>query len=211
MKKIKSFIFGLSALCIACAGSLGAETLTDATKAEQLKKFDAQFYGALKTTPAVEDSYTKVFKDPLHKFQVELPDNWSLGEGFSDKRLDFVLIALSPEDQQADPFIENMNILVEDLGKEVALREYFMWNLVGLMQELPNFHMHEKSNATVNGVQMQVLVYSWDLQSETTATYQFIFVKGTKGYVITFSAQPDKFEDYRPVFDRIAASFDFED
>lgn len=206
MKKIKTFMIGLASLTVACSASLSAQVLNTETASQ----FDAQFYDRLDTRGA-EAEHTKVFKDPLHKFQVELPDSWSLGEGFSDKRLDFVVIALSPEDQQKDPFIENMNILVEDLGKEVALKDYFMWNLVGLMQELPNFQMHEKDNALVNGVKMQVLVYSWDMDTEKTATYQFIFVKGTKGYVITFSAQPDKFEDYRPIFNRIASSFEFED
>lgn len=170
--------------------------------------FDKQFYNEIK--PTGQEIYTKTFSDPLHKFQMEIPDTWSIGEGFSNQKLDFVVIALSPEDQAQDPFIENMNVLVEDLGKPVTLDEYFMWNLVGLMQELPKFHMHEKTNVVVNGVKMAVLAYSWDLEKEMTATYQFIFVKDQKGYVITFSAHPSNFKDYKPTFDRIANSFTFD-
>ncbi len=179
------------------------------------QSFESQFYEAMANKVELPSTGMAagavVFRDTHHGFTVEVPDNWSLEEGFSDDSLDFVVIALSPEEGEADPFIENMNILVETMGERVELRDYFMWNLVGLMEELPSFHMHHKSNALVNGIRMALIVYSWDLEKEKTATYQYIFVRGKKGYVITFSAEPKNFERYRDTFDRIAASFQFSD
>ena len=103
-----------------------------------------------------------------------------------------------------------MNVLVEEIGDKISLKQYFMWNLIGLMQELPNFHVHEKVNVTVNGIKMSRIVYSWDLDSKHTATYQYIFVRGDRGYVLTFSAEPVKFPGLRKTFDAVAKSFHFE-
>jgi hypothetical protein len=155
------------------------------------------------------DIDTISFKDRLHGFEVKLPDEWELEQGFSDKNLDFVIVGVSPSDGPNDRFIENMNVLVEEIGNDVNLEEYFMWNLIGLVQELPNFRMLEKANVEVNGIQMARVVYSWDLDHQKTATYQYIFVKENKGYVITFSAEPKKFTAMRRTFDAVATSFEF--
>lgn len=201
MKLLTTLLTTLSCLLVVDSVSL------EAAKADQ--SFEDHFYREVNSSHS--EIYTKTFNDPLHDFRLEIPEDWTIGEGFSNQKLDFVVIALSPEDRKEDAFIENMNVLVEDLGKPVTLEQYFMWNLVGLMQELPSFHVHEKGNVMVDGVKMAVVVYSWDLEKEKTATYQFIFVKDDKGYVITFSAEPEQFDEYRPTFDTIARSFSFND
>ncbi len=162
---------------------------------------------------AIDQDYSDVqtiaFQDKVNGFEIRLPDSWELEEGFSDDYLDFVIVGVSPEEGPNDNFIENMNVLVEEIGDAVTLEEYFMWNLVGLVEELPNFKMHEKVNVEVNGIKMARVVYSWDLDHQNTATYQYIFVKGSKGYVITFSADPKKFQQMRRTFDAVATSFNF--
>lgn len=150
------------------------------------------------------------FRDTHHGFSIQLPDSWELEEGFSDEHLDFVVVGVSPEEGPNDTFVENMNVLVEDVGDKISLNQYFMWNLIGLMQELPNFHVHEKVNVMVNDIKMSRIVYSWDLDKKRTATYQYIFVRGDKGYVLTFSADPGKFPGLRKTFDAVAHSFSFE-
>jgi len=154
---------------------------------------------------------TMKFRDRHHGFSVQLPDDWELEEGFSDKYLDFVIVGVSPEEGANDPFIENMNVLVEEIGDEMSIQQYFMWNLAGLMQELPQFQVHEKINVTVNGIPMARIVYSWNLDNKRTVTYQYIFVRGDQGYVLTFSSEPNKFNRLRGMFDAVAKSFEFEE
>lgn len=151
-----------------------------------------------------------VFNDSHHGFRILIPDSWRLEEGFSDQHLDFVVIGMSPTEGPNDRFVENMNILVETLDKPTNNQEYFMWNLVGLMEELPEFQMHEKDDIEINGVAMSRIAYSWKMDTQRTFTYQFIFVKDQKGYVMTFSSEPEQFDSYRRTFDGIAASFAFQ-
>lgn len=152
-----------------------------------------------------------VFSNAFHKFSVEFPDTWELEQGFSSEGLDFVVVALSPSEGEGDKFIENMNILVEELTEAVPLDQYFDWNLRGLKQELPGFTVKDQSKVEIDGVPMVRIAYTWTVDDSETSTYQYIFVKENKGFVLTFSSNPEKFEQYRPTFDKIARSFDFEE
>ena len=191
-----SLIFSLSALA---ASSLQGQVLDD-----------SQFVETKLISQAFKDEATIRFRDRHHGFSIQLPDTWELEEGFSDAYLDFVVVGVSPEEGPKDEFIENMNVLVEDVGNKVTLNDYLMWNLVGLMKELPRFHIHEKVVVEVNNMKMARVIYSWDLDQQRTVTYQYIFVRNNKGYVMTFSAEPKKFTEIQKTFDAIATSFQFD-
>jgi hypothetical protein len=157
-------------------------------------------------------SGTIAFRDAQHGFTLQIPDTWEMKEGFSEASLDFVLIATSPMQGEKDPFIENMNVLVEDIKNEKMynLENYLLWNLVGLMEELPKFVLQDKADVEINGIKMARLTYQWEMNGVKTITYQYIFTHLKKGYVMTFSAQPEEFKANQPVFDQIAKSMKFE-
>lgn len=150
-----------------------------------------------------------VFQDAQYRFAVEVPDTWDIQEGYAEQNLDFVMIAMSPEEGPRDRFIENMNILVDSIGHPMSSKDYFNQNLRGVMQDLPNIELREQSQVTVNGVPMHKAVYTWSGDASRITTYQFIFVRADKGYVITFTTEPGSFQRFRPVFDDIVKSFAF--
>lgn len=150
-------------------------------------------------------------KIPVDKygFTVDVPSTWKQQQGMVQEGIEFVVIALSPAEDAKDAFFENVNILVEKLDKEYTLDEYYNANLQGLTQNIVNFNLVEQKNVDINAVPAMRIEYTWGDSSKVT-TYQFIFVKGDKGFVVTFTATPDTFAKYQPVFDKIANSLKFQ-
>lgn len=203
MKSLKLPMILLSTVAM-LGGSYHLQS-AEATKQRSVQSTDSKSKNIL-----MAGTDTVTFRDAHHGFLINLPDTWQLQEGATEQGFDFVVVAMSPAENESDTFIENMNVLVEEMKKDVSQDDYFAWNLSGLIQQLPGFSLQEKSNVVVDGIKMSRVKYAWGAEKEKTVTYQYIFVHGKKGYVITFTAQPNTFDEYRETFDKIAESFKFQ-
>jgi len=136
-------------------------------------------------------------------FAVEIPDEWELGEAADSD----IMVVLSPVEGEEDLFRENMNIIVTKLDVNVSLRELYNLNVANAKQMLNNFQIVEVELMEINGVQAIKLIYTF--QYEQTLMKNIVYLLLHKGtmYTMTFSSLDHRFNEFRPLFETIARSF----
>lgn len=125
---------------------------------------------------------------PVSKFGMnfQFPASWQTQEGLQDP---VIFIAfLSTADNS---FRDNIVICAEDLSQSMDIQQYFDLNL----KQLENIKILGKGKVTIDGYEGRVLRHSSNTQSGLAIQQEQIFlVVGTKGYVITITAKPNRFE-----------------
>jgi len=139
-------------------------------------------------------------------FSIRFPDQWEKKEGL----MGTAVAALSPQQDPADDFRENVNVVVEDMPKALGLEEYFQANLANMGRLMTDYREVERGELTVYKNDARWLVYSHSMGLVETKVLAYILVRGSRGYVITCSAAPDQFPEYRAQFEEIGRSFRFE-
>ena len=125
---------------------------------------------------------------PVSKFGMnfQFPASWQTQEGLQDP---VIFIAfLSTAD---DTFRDNIVICAEELPQAMDIQQYFDVNL----RQLENIKILGKGKVTIDGYDGRVLRHSSTTQNGLAIQQEQIFlVVGTKGYVITITAKPNRFE-----------------
>lgn len=139
-----------------------------------------------------------------HKFSIVFPADWTLQDS------EMMVMALSPQENPADAFMENIGILSMDLGTELSAKDIADMALEMIKQMTTGLEVHEKGTKTIDGLPATYYVFSGKMGEIEVKTMQFVFMKGSVEYVITCTANPQTFEKYRPAFDNMISSFRFE-
>lgn len=135
-------------------------------------------------------------------FSITFPKNWETKEGIAGA----VVASLSPRESDSDNFRENVNIVIEDLPKDLTSEEYYQAGIVNL-RKVPDFKEDQKGKITIDGKEAVWLIASHKSSNVSAKMIQYYVVKGKKAYVITGTALADSFGKYKPQFDQIAQSF----
>ena len=139
-------------------------------------------------------------------FSIRFPDKWETKEGF----MGTTILAVSAQEGPADTFRENVNVYVEELPRVYSLEEYWQLSLTNLRKLMTDFKEYDSGKATIGGEEATWLIYSFRMGTVKTKVIVYALVKGRRGYVITCSAGPDKFDEYKTTLEEIAESFKFE-
>jgi hypothetical protein len=139
-------------------------------------------------------------------FSIKFPKEWENKEGF----MGTAVISLSLKEGNADQFRENVNVVVEQLPREMSLDEYVDASIPNLAKVITDFRENEKGITTINDHDARWLVYSGRMGMINLKCIQYYMVDGKRGYVITCSATSESYDNYRRTFDDVATSFEFE-
>jgi hypothetical protein len=139
-------------------------------------------------------------------FSLKLPKEWETKEGFMGSSV----ISLSPLENSADQFRENVNVVVEKMPGEMPLDEYFTGNIANMKKFFTEFQEDEKGNTSIDETDAKWLVYSGKMGTLSVKNKVYFIIHDKRGYTITCSATPDGFARYKKTFDAIAYSFEFE-
>ncbi len=140
------------------------------------------------------------------KFSIRIPDKW---ERLQDtKGTD--IIAVSPLEGFEDNFRENFNILVENLRIDMTLDDYYERGIPVFQQYTKEFTQYEKGYGKIDGEKCRWDVVSHQMGPLKIKVLIYTMIHERKGYLITFSAADEKFEQVRPLFKQTAESFRFE-
>lgn len=155
-------------------------------------------YAGDSATAVASGKYTNKEKG----FSITFPKNWETKEGIAGA----VVASLSPRESDSDNFRENVNIVIEDLPKDLTSEEYYQAGIVNL-RKVPEFKEEQKGKMTVDGKEAVWLIASHKSSNVSAKMIQYYVVKGKRAYVITGTALADTFAKYKPQFDQIAQSF----
>ena len=139
-------------------------------------------------------------------FSIVVPAEWDIEE----KKMNTDMIAVSPGESAEDTFRENFNVLVESLPKEMTLDEYYMKGMPLFKEFAREFIQHAGGFEEIDGEKFRYDIVSHKMGPLRIKVLQYLYVKGKKGYLITFSAADDKFGNYEPMFKEVAKGFRFE-
>lgn len=128
-----------------------------------------------------------------------VPEGWKIKEGC----LEADCSMLAPHDDYEDTFLENINIVVAPApAKNYPVKKYADFSVGYLPSVIDDFEVLERVELENNG---EYVIYK-GLKSDFHQTWkQYYFIKDEGLYIITFTAETDRFEEY---IDKIQVNLD---
>jgi len=139
-------------------------------------------------------------------FSIRFPESWENKKSFMWTDV----VSLSQSENADDGFRENVSVLVEKIKHGTGFDEYRKNFLDILKKNYSDLRIEEKSKTVIDGFTAERVLYTHSVDQFKVKVMVFIFVKGESGYVITCSAEPEKFVSYSDKFKDIVKSFRFE-
>jgi hypothetical protein len=141
-------------------------------------------------------------------FSIEFPDKWEIkkGDGVETPLVE----AVSPWENEDDPFSEFISVDVEEFSEEIDLGKYAARLRQDQVGEFQYYEEIDRGETTINGVDAKITVYDIGMEEGTNRVLGFVLVKGMRGYLISCVAEDTKFSEYRETFEEAVFSFRFE-
>ena len=107
--------------------------------------------------------------------------------------------------KEKDTFIENINLLTQNLkGYKIDLNQYV---IITENQIKENGKLIESKRTRVNNSELHSLSYTANLTGRNLKFYQYLIIQNEKAYILTYSAEIDKFDVFFPEIIKIFNSF----
>ena len=204
MKNIKVFVFILSICAFFAFPQIAtAQWPSDlesgsgsGQQVEQKKVINTQRSNSPKQTP-------KNGMIPVSKFGMnfQFPASWmTTDDGIQEPILFVGFLPLADNN-----FGDNLVICGENLSQQMNVQEYFDLNLQQLNN---NIKILNKGKVTIDGHEGKVIKYI--AQDGSLQQEQIYIVVGNRGYVITISSLPDRFEKSRKDAYRVVSTITFD-
>jgi len=146
----------------------------------------------------------KIFEDSLQRFIVSYPSNWELiTQNYQNQVINGFL---APVDSQNDTFRENLNIIVETYSSPIQLDNYYQMN-INQLKTFPDIQFLGNYDGFVSEIPSKILIYSRLLNGKNLTFSQVFLVQGNKGYILTFTAESNKYQAYQPLFQQMMDRF----
>jgi cytoskeletal protein RodZ len=151
-------------------------------------------------SPSVEpqqeaDSSLQSYESPQFNMKLKYPGSWALQEGL----MGTVAVFLSPNENDTDTFQESVNIIVQDLSTQtvdIDLAMYTEGSVEQIKQLITDASIITSEKATLSGKEAHKLVYTGKQGEYDLKWMQIYSIKDKMAYVISFTAQADKYDSY---------------
>ena len=130
-------------------------------------------------------------------FSIRYPQSWEI-----QKDLDGVVFCLlSAPASSTDLFRENVNLVIEELTKEVTLDKYAFLSLKNVRNK---YRIADERKYSMDGQEYYHLILK---EKDHLYLEQNYFIKGKKAYILTFAYEPGEKEEIKTEGDKIMKSF----
>jgi len=141
------------------------------------------------------------------KFQIKYPPSWEINEA---GMMGTSLILLSPISNAEDTFRENVNLIVQDLSAyPLTLVEYTELSISQIKTMIQNGALISSNRIEGRMNQFQKVMYTGKQGLFDLKFLQYYFIHEQSAYVLTFTAEIDKFDKYETIGAQILDSFKF--
>lgn len=139
------------------------------------------------------------------KFSIRYPSNWELN---LDRKMGETFILFSPIETPQDKFRENVNLFEENLSSSnLSLDRYAQSSIIQIKNFITNFILIENKKMKLGTTEYHQLVYKGDQGILKLIFTQNIWIKGGKGYILTFTSEQSKYSKYREVGESTLKTF----
>lgn len=131
------------------------------------------------------------------------PDRWELMENFSDTTVLF----RSPQDTAEDNFQENLNLVVRDIGDfgkaSINLDQIREPTVSQLKMVITDFKLLSSSSIKVAQEPALLLLYTGRQGVYRLHFSQYVIIRGTRLYVLTFVAEKEQFPTFKAILEQM--------
>ncbi len=120
-----------------------------------------------------------------------------------------LFIAVSPLDDSLDEFRENVNVVGEKLGQYISLDEYMKISTRNMARVLTIFEKEETGRWRIDAGEVGWIRYTHRQGIYHIRGLATIFLEGNQAFVVTCTAESDRFMKYRGLFKLMSKSFRF--
>jgi hypothetical protein len=144
------------------------------------------------------------YKDTINRFLIDIPTGWKYGVNKSYPAIKLLAyrIPLTKTDTSRDNF--NINIIEtpnKNLDKTFA-------DFLKYLPEAKNFKLIETGDTTINGAKLKWLIETHENETNIKMhNFNFVAFKDDKTYILTMVTFSYAFETVKPLFQKIAGSF----
>ena len=135
-------------------------------------------------------------------FSIAYPPAWTKKESAGSTGF------MTPIEGSDDFFQENVNVLVQDLAAQpMNLDQYTDFSKAQIKQSLGDSSIESLRRIKVGGMPADEMIYKMKYQEKILTIKGVWMVSDNKAYVITYAAEPEKFNTYLADADEVCNSF----
>lgn len=145
----------------------------------------------------------KTYEDS--NYTIQYPPNWEL-DLKGEMRTSFILF--SPSENENDKFIENVNLIIQDLkGMNMNMDKYVEISEEQLKTMITNSVLIESKRVKDKNPEYHKLIYTGNQESLQFQFEQYLWIINEKAYILTLTCEINKFSEYKEVGEKILNSF----
>jgi len=145
------------------------------------------------------------YESYTYGIRMKYPIDWTKEEQF----LGLVVSFFSPQESASDDFLENLNVVVEDLFVQpMTIDEYTELSIDQVKKIVTDISAIDSSFTTLDGNSARKLVYSGKQGIYDIKYMQILTIKDNKAYVITYTAEINKYTYFLGRIQEMVNSFE---
>jgi eukaryotic-like serine/threonine-protein kinase len=150
-----------------------------------------------------------VYENPIFGIKILYPANWDKQQNASSSNNNSTLIdlvAFSPPFKNTSDIVGKLIVQIDNISdiKPITLAEYANDTVSDLRQD---FKVSE-SNATLAGNPAYKIVYTGLEANVDLQAMMVLTIKGDRAYIISYTAEPEKYSHYLPTVQKMIDSFE---
>ena len=136
------------------------------------------------------------YTDPVYKIEVKYPKTWTRKDGLKEYP-GLIAVFLSARESAGDIFQENVNLIVQDLSTNpMTLSNYVLLSTNQVNKLISESKILESQDFVWNGLPAHFMVYQGKQAQMLLKFYQAVTIKNSKAYLITYTAEIDKYDKF---------------
>jgi eukaryotic-like serine/threonine-protein kinase len=136
-------------------------------------------------------------------FSIRYPQGWEKREG----ALGTAVLLLSPREGTSDEFQENVNVLVQKVPDKMSLEEYSKLSIEQAPKLITGFRLLDQGSTTLGESPAHRIHYRGEQGAFHLEWEQVWSVLEGQAFIITYTAERDRYQMYRPTAEAMIASF----
>jgi uncharacterized protein YcfL len=135
----------------------------------------------------------KLYENADKGISVQYPDSWTMQDNVQGA----VAAFLSPVEDDKDRFQDNVNIATQDLqGQDINIEQYTELTKQQIPTIITDATIISSESVTVNGSEMQKLVYTGTQGDFKLKWHQIFTIKDGQAYILTYTSEENKYDNY---------------
>jgi serine/threonine-protein kinase len=149
----------------------------------------------------------EIYDNTVYGISIKYPENWEQ-TGTPDRITGNLVKFMSPKENDADTYTENLNLIVQDLPESRReLEQFTTFYLDEIKQYHQGFQIIAQDKKLLANQPANQVIYTLTEEGINLKRLQIWTIKNNKAYIITYTADGDKYTKYLSTIQTMINSF----